>query len=298
MARFTEDQLKGWIKPPSETESSKLGNAERMVREAINADETLKGKSTEVFGQGSYANNTNVRVDSDIDINIRYTGGYYYTLPEGKTLEDIGDNSPSSEYTYNQFKDDVEAALVTKFGRSEVTRNDKCLTVKANSYRVETDVVPTWNHRRYRENGTFLLGAKFYSDLRKEIINYPVQHIENGIKKNTDTQRRFKRLVRLHKKLRYKMKEDDNYHISNNISSFLLECLVWNIPDSILNDNDSWQERLKQSIIYIYNHTKDPDLSEKWGEVSEALYLFYNGRKWNPSDVKDYMNNLWNYLEY
>jgi len=32
-----------------------------MVREAISEDETLKSKSTETFGQGSYANNTNVK---------------------------------------------------------------------------------------------------------------------------------------------------------------------------------------------------------------------------------------------
>jgi tRNA nucleotidyltransferase (CCA-adding enzyme) len=61
MARFTEQTLTNWTKPPSDTEESKLENAERMVREAISEDDTLKSKSTETFGQGSYANNTNVK---------------------------------------------------------------------------------------------------------------------------------------------------------------------------------------------------------------------------------------------
>lgn len=39
-----------------------------MVKEAINEDEKLKLKAIEIFGQGSYANNTNVRLNSDIDI--------------------------------------------------------------------------------------------------------------------------------------------------------------------------------------------------------------------------------------
>jgi len=39
--RFTEETLTGWTKPPSDTEKSKLENAERMVREAINEDDCI-----------------------------------------------------------------------------------------------------------------------------------------------------------------------------------------------------------------------------------------------------------------
>lgn len=68
MAKFTEQILTNWTKPPSDSEQSKLERSERMVRDAISADEKLKTKSTETFGQGSYANNTNVRLNSDIDM--------------------------------------------------------------------------------------------------------------------------------------------------------------------------------------------------------------------------------------
>ena len=61
MAKYSEQQLTNWTKPPSDTEQTKLENSERMVRDAISSDEKLKKKSTETFGQGSYANNTNVR---------------------------------------------------------------------------------------------------------------------------------------------------------------------------------------------------------------------------------------------
>ena len=92
-----------------------------MVREAINEDPVLSGKSTEIFGQGSYANDTNVRLNSDIDINVRYTGGFYFDLPEGMAREDFGLNSPS-EYSLNECKNDVYAALVGKFGTDSVQR--------------------------------------------------------------------------------------------------------------------------------------------------------------------------------
>ena len=297
MAKYTEEQLTGWTKPPSNSEQTKLENSERMVRDAIKSDEKLKEKSTETFGQGSYANNTNVRLNSDIDINVRYTGGYFFDLPPDETEEDVNiAHVGSSGYSYSEFKDDVETALVNKFGRSEVDRNDKCITVKANTNRIETDVVPTWNFRRYSKDGKYVLGAKFWSDKGKPTVNYPKQHIENGVNKNSNTYRRFKRLTRLHRKLRYKM-IDDGESVSDNITSFLLECLVWNVPNRIMNDNDSWTDRLKKSIVYIYEQTKDEKTCKEWGEVSELLYLFV-GRKWTYKDVNAYMVLLWNHLEY
>jgi len=295
MPKFTEETLTRWTKPPSDTEKSKLENSERMVKEAINEDEKLKTKSIEIFGQGSYANNTNVRVNSDIDINVRYTDGFFYDLPKNTTKSDFGLNTPSS-YSYSEFKDDITQALINKFGENRVNRDDKCITIQGNSYIVETDVVPTWNFRRYKEDKSYILGARFNTDKGKKITNYPKQHISNGIKKNTNTSRKFKRLTRLHRKLRYKMLNDD-INVNTNITSFLLECLVWNIPNSIFNDYDTWNDRLKQSIIYLYQNTKEKKDCSEWGEVSELLYLFV-GRKWSHTDVNEYMQQLWNYLEY
>jgi hypothetical protein len=298
MAKFTEQTLTNWTKPPSNSEQTKLENSERMVKDAISSDEKLKTKSTETFGQGSYANNTNVRLNSDIDINVRYTGGFMFTKPPNTEENDVGlDKYESSTYTYSEFKDDVENALVTKFGRTDVVRKDKCITISANTNRVETDVVPTWNYRRYEKDGSYVLGAKFYSDSGAHIVNYPKKHIENGIGKNNDTYRRFKRLTRLHRKLRYKMIEDGE-SVNDNITSFLLECLVWNVPNRIMNNYDTWTERLRQSIIYLYDNTKEQESCDEWGEVSELLYLLRSSRKWSRQDVNEYMVHLWKYLEF
>ncbi|HLP20393.1 MAG TPA: nucleotidyltransferase [Chitinophagales bacterium] len=296
MPKYSEDTLTSWTKPPSDSEQARLETSERMVREAISQDKKLSKESTETFGQGSYANDTNVRLNSDIDINVRYTGGFYYDLPKETVKEDFGLTSPSS-YSYSEFKDDVEAALVKKFGRADVTRNDKCITIKGTAQRVQTDVVPTWSYRRYATDKSYILGSKFQADSGLWVENFPKQHIENGIKKNSNTQRRFKRLTRLHRKLRYKMK-DDGVTFNTNITSFLLECLVWNVPNKIMNEYDTWTERLKQSIIYIYNQTKDDTTCKEWGEVSELLYLFHAGRKWSRKDVNEYMFQLWNYLKF
>lgn len=299
MAKYNEETLTNWTKPPSDSEQAKLENSERMVKEAVNEDEKLKKISTETFGQGSYANDTNVRLNSDIDINVIYSDGFYFDLPEDTTESDLGlDKLPSTSYTFKELKDDVENALVKKFGRSDVKRTDKCIRIKGNTYRIQTDVVPTWNYRRYNKDSSYVLGAKFFPDSSfLGTVNFPKQHIQNGKDKNANTQRRFKRLTRLHRKLRYKMIEDGEI-INKNITSFLLECLVWNVPNRIMNNCDTWTERLKQSIIYIYEQTEEEETCHEWGEVSELLYLFRSGRQWSRKDVNEHMVQLWYYLEF
>lgn len=300
MPKFSEETIKGWTKPASDTEETKLSNAERMVREAIAEDEKLKSKSTEVFGQGSYANDTNVKRDSDIDINVRYKDGFYYDLPSESAKREDFDIIPH-EYTYREYKDDVENALVRKFGRASVVRKNKCLMVEGNTYRVETDVVPTWDYRRYSNDNdkSYVSGGKFFSDDHQEVVNFPKKHIENGKTKNSNTSRRFKRLTRVHKKIRYKMIED-GITISDNISSFLLECLVYNTPDYVFNNYDTWTERLKYSVSYLYGQTENEEDCKNWCEVSERLYLFISSkgsvRKCSFRDVNQYMVQVWNYM--
>ncbi|NAY91398.1 nucleotidyltransferase [Muricauda sp. JGD-17] len=296
MPKISEETLNNWRRPPSDAEETKLNNAERMVREAISEDETLLSKSIEVFGQGSYANDTNVKLNSDIDINVCYNDGFYYDLPNDVSKDDAGLGNPS-EYSYAELKDDVEKALIRKFGRDSVRREDKCIKVLGNTYRVETDVVPTWEYKRYSSAKRYVTGVYFKSDKGTWIDNYPKQHIKNGKDKNAETHMRFKRLTRIHRKLRYKM-IDDGEDIGDGITSFLLECLVWNVPNRIFNNNDTWTDRLRDSIVYIYQKTKEEKECKEWGEVSELLYLFHGERKWSRKEVNDYMLQAWDYLEF
>jgi hypothetical protein len=121
--KFSEETLRTWTNPPSDSEEAKLQNAERLVKEAIDSAAALKFRSIKVFCQGSYANDTNIRLDSDIDVNINYTGALYYELPLGQQKEEFGLGDPSA-YSYDQFKNDVESALVAKFGRQNVKRKN------------------------------------------------------------------------------------------------------------------------------------------------------------------------------
>jgi hypothetical protein len=163
---------------------------------------------------------------------------------------------------------------------------------------VETDVVPTFNYRRYDKNGGHVLGTRLRADEDGSFVNnFPKQHIENGKTKNYQTSKRFKRLTRVFRKIRYKM-IDDKVPMSDSITSFLLECLIWNVPNSILNAHNTWQERLESSILHLYHQTSSDDKCKEWDEVSELLYLFHGERKWNRKDVNGFLVSMWNYLGY
>ena len=73
-----EDQLKGWTGPSSPTEQDKQDRTERMVREAVAAHKAFAGCSLTVYAKGSYANNTNVRTDSDVDIAVQCHEAEYW----------------------------------------------------------------------------------------------------------------------------------------------------------------------------------------------------------------------------
>ena len=228
-----------------------------------------------------------------------YTGGFYYKLPEGRTREEYG-ITPIA-YSYAQFKNDVERILVAHFGRGNVIRKNKCLHIKENTYHVEIDVVPTWKFRRYgNDRNTYIEGVKLIADNDgKEIINFPKQHLENGVSKNNNTSRRFKRLVRIVKNLHVRM-EDEGYYNNANITSFLLECLTYNYPNANFHvaQECDWNTILREYIYYFWYRTKEE--SQEWAlwvEVSECLRLMY-GHKWSRQDVNTFMCKLWNYLEY
>ena len=71
--KYSEQQLKSWTSPLSQSEEQRAENTIRMIKAAMDANSQLRSLDYEVFVQGSYANNTNVRTDSDISISDKVT---------------------------------------------------------------------------------------------------------------------------------------------------------------------------------------------------------------------------------
>lgn len=297
---ISEDTFISWSKGPSDTEKAKCDNAETVICKAITADGDLQNLDISVFAQGSYRARTNVRLNSDVDICIRYNGSFFPEYPPGTTKETFG--NVDGKVPFADFKNMVEKALENRFGKEGVTRGSKAFDVHANSYRIDADVIPTFEHRRYtgrlNPDGTphFYSGVAFQPDTGVLIKNWPQHVYDNGVSRNTATGRRYKRTIRILKRLRDKM-QSENIAEAKPISSFLIECLVWNASVEAFQ-KDSYTATVRHMMADVWNRTrKDEDCSE-WGEVNELKYLFRPMQPWNRQQVNSFLHTAWNYTGY
>jgi hypothetical protein len=294
MSQNWEDKFRTWAQSPSQTETERAENAEQMVRNAIKASSKLAFRNVKVFAQGSYRNRTNIRRESDVDIGVLCYDTFLYENPPNTTGASLG-ITPAT-YPYRQFKNEVGEALISYFGAGAVTRGNKAFDIKETSHHVEADVAPFFEHRRYNSNGSYLSGVELRPDngTPAKVVNWPEQHYENGNAKNTRTSRAYRALVRILKSLRCEM-EDNNGAAAKPITSFLCECLVWNVPDQHFAHSD-FSGDLRAALVHLYNNTATEEPCQKWGEVCELKYLFRPQQKWTRQQANDFITAAWNYV--
>jgi hypothetical protein len=289
-----ESKFSTWAQSPSQSETQRCENAEQMVRNAIKASSKLERRKIRVFTQGSYRNRTNVRRESDVDIGVVCSDTFFPDYPEGTTQETFGNSS--AHYHYAQFKNEVGEALISYFGAGAVTRGNKAFDIKENTYHVEADVAPFFEHRRYSRDGTYISGVELRPDNSQppRVINWPEQHYANGNAKNDRTGRSYRALVRILKSLRNEM---DDAHVSaaEPVIGFLSECLVWNVPDAEFA-HDSYYDDLKGALTFLYNRTKIDEGCKEYGEVSELKYLFNPAQKWTRQQANDFVLAAWQHV--
>ena len=289
-----EDILSRWAQAPSETEEEKCAAAIRRITRTVKEDERLSGRNIQVFRQGSYENRTNVKKDSDVDIVVCLYDAFFH---DGLSEEDekiLG--LRDAEYGYYTFKRDVEEILINEFGNTMVERKNKCIIVKGNDYRVTADVVPCLEHRRYSSRDNYISGIEFWSEGGKRIINWPKQHYENGVLKNNTTDRAFKSVVRILKNAKNDM-VDTGLVSDDSMPSFLLECLVWNVPDENFKYS-TWTAKARAVLAKLFNDTLKKEGCWDYTEVSDLKWLFRGDPKWTHQTANDFLGKVWDYLGY
>lgn len=291
-----EDTYVAWGKGPGTTEQSKCENAETAIRKAIAAHDELAAMDLTVFAQGSYRNKTNVKQDSDVDICVRLNTTFFPEYPKGKKKEDFGNSDGS--ITFSRYKNLIGEALNAYFGSDSVTRGDKAFNIHANTYRIDADVVATFEHRRYemREDGThyYLSGIGFDTDAGKRILNWPEQHYANGLEKHENTGRRYRKMIRILKRMRNEM-QDEGIEAAKNVASCLIESLVWNVPNDGFG-NERYSDDVRFVLAHVFNDTMKIETCSGWGEVSELKYLFRATQPWTLKQAHDFISAAWDYM--
>jgi hypothetical protein len=289
-----EDTFTRWSQGPGKVEDEKCERAVDAIRKAIAADTKLNKRNILVFPQGSYRNRTNIRIESDVDVCICCKNPFFPEYPKGTTKESFG--NVDGDYPYPEFKNDVEAALVRYFGRQHVTRGNKAFDLKSNTYRVDADAVPTFSHRRYATDRSWIEGVELRPDDGKpsRIINWPEQVYSNGVQKHTNTARRYKKVIRIFKNLRNQMQKD-GMRQANDIASFLIECLIWNVPNPSFG-NPTLTADVRACLIHLISKTKEDESCLEWREVSELKYLFRPTQPWTRQQAHAFLCACWHYL--
>jgi hypothetical protein len=302
---ISEDQLSNWTKPAFDNEDERRRNTESMISEAIRSHPLLKTLPLKVYAKGSYKNNTNVRRDSDVDVAVEYTGIIYPTYADASEQERIDQAVGLGPYTgpfrdaqgnttIGEFKDAVGDALVGAFGSEAVTRHNKVFTVHESSRSLAADVVPCGTHRHYYNARSWAEGIRLLPDKPRwpPIDNYPQQHYDNGVAKNNRTSKRFKAVVRILKNLENRMVADGT---SPEVASYLIECLVYNAPDSCFGGY-SWAQRVRAVLVHIWEDTEDVACEKRWVEANDVKFLFHSTQKWSRGEARDFVHAAWQYV--
>lgn len=184
--------------------------------------------------------------------------------------------------------------MTSYFRNGAVYRGNKAFDVHETSYHVEADVAVFFEHRRYSTDGKYLSGVELRPDNGGRVINWPERHYQNGVEKNKNTSRAYKSLVRILKALCIEMSRQ-NIQQAKDVSGFLIECLVWNVPNSDFSRSD-WTGVVRACLAHLFNNTKAEEKCKDWGEVNELKYLFRSGQKWTRQQAFLFIDKAWDYI--
>jgi hypothetical protein len=247
---------------------------------------------------GSYKARTNVRLNSDVDICVRLNSTFFPHYPAGKTKEHYGNSDGS--VTFDEYRDWVEDALTSHFGKNKIVKGGKAFGIHSSDTRVDADVVPTLAYRYYFGDGSEdyrkPVGVGFNTRDGKRIINWPSQTYENGNAKQDATGERFKKMVRIVKKLRNKMQEEGIAE-ANEIGSFLIESMVWNVPNEGFN-HDDYNDDVRYVLASCFNFTLTEDRSKNLKEVNNIKLLFADSQPWTREQAHKFLSKAWEYIGY
>jgi hypothetical protein len=279
--------------PASPTEEQERDRTEKRIRHAIAAAPDLPS-SVRVYVKGSYANNTNVRRDADVDVAVEWN-----ETIKVKTWGDTVGMSPAQlgyipvdeSVTPQEFRRRVERAVITAFGSGSVdTAPDKHIGVAASAGTLEADVVPCFALNRYHAPRSAHRGHRIYPKSGGQVDNYPKQNYDNGVAKNSVTYRRYKEMVRCLKRLVGELYDDRI--IRRDYPGYLLECMVYNVPNDRFGHTRRYED-MQGVLRYLWNGLGNQSAYDSWTEPSELLMLFRGRPDRIPANARNVIEKSW-----
>lgn len=271
------------------------------VKKALAPVVANHGYGVDIFLQGSYANATNTRGDSDVDIVVLLESVYVpdtRRLNEAEKAREAASGTPSTT-TSTTFRIEVEMALWDHFGVSNVQSKNKCLFIPKAGGRVDADVVPAFEHRLYTAfpasgSPSYIEGISIKPLDGSRIVNYPKRHIANGQTKNQAGGGNYKKTVRQVKRLRRRAVEMGVVR-PDAAPGYMLECMVYNVPTHYFTESDD-VDRLRSVMAWLSIHSAE-EMARDFKSCDEVHWLFRTdpGRH-NEYTAKNVIDQMWKIL--
>lgn len=285
-----ESQLATWSHQGAVITASTTANSIKSALELYR--QWPRGISYDVYLQGSYKNDTNIRGDSDVDVIAQLHTPFMSNLTEDqkRSLNHI-----AADYRWQNFRDDVLTALRLYYGPESVFEGNKSIKVLGNTGRVPADVIPSITYRKYTrvvEDSYIEVMCFWTTRERIMVINYPKLHYSNGVSKMRATSSNYKSVVRIFKNIRSYL-TDQNLIQREAAPSYFIECLIYNVEDANFI-GDTWQTILLSVLNWFH-------VQENW-----SGFICQNGQQnlfgdsiiqWSESQAKTFIQRvitLWN----
>ena len=283
-----------------------------MVRDNLSENDWLNATGVRICAQGSYYNNTNVRQEADMDLRAVHPGIRVEYAPEVFVAVAYAPPQLGLSYTGRTFAEvaqgmrrEITSELSTKFGPLNVDASgNKAIRLKKQpGSRADVDIVPTfryywvtWNsftHSCAVTKGVTILGKNgLWTD------NFPEQHHTNGIWKWDRTRQRFKKYVRIFKRLRDELVKSGQL-TSKQVPSFLVECLTYAVEDVyFLVEEDDRYDRARRILARLEALLNDTTWVSTATEINGVKPLFRGAQPWTIEDAKVFVRAARQRLEF
>jgi hypothetical protein len=295
-----EAQLETWSAIGSQTQSKNTYATVRLCLDSNDAPYHKRGKTTRIFLQGSYGNDTNVYRESDVDVVIQLIGSTFYydvarlTLSEAANFH--GTYTDDAPYGFHEFKADVLTHLTNRFG-SDVSAGNKAICIQAGSGRRRSDVVVCVEFRRYKNftystnPDDYVMGICFFTSDNTRVINFPKQHSVNATAKHQATDSWYKPMVRIYKNMRNRLVAEGAL-ASGVAPSYYIEGLLYNAPNNLFGISYAtsfvqifnWIDLANRKAFVCANEQYpllDGDRHVTWTSANCTLFLDALRKLWN-----------------
>jgi hypothetical protein len=291
------DRLIHWERPASDSEEASIQRAANVAIQIVKKNMTLTRESVQILPQGSYFNNTNVRKEADMDLRVQLPDlvvKYAHDVEQDRAYRagEYFDTGRPLINVINSIRNEIVADCRQYFGGNSVTVGKKAITVDGLSgSRADVDLVPAFRlhwltnnlHGGYNcTEGIIIVAAD-----GRQTINFPDQHHANGKEKRTRTQHRFKKIVRMLKRLNYELEEYGL--IPKRIPSFMVECLVYAVEDDHFLQNEGRYDRLLRIVRSIQNMLYDTTWIANATEINEIKFLFHSEQTWTLDQARAFV---------